>query len=116
LSKKISTFEHFFEHKKVAVILILGKSVTQHTSQENESEIFWIFCEKMIVFRCRKNYRLDLLRCMLEILKLKKNDFPAIFDQKKGVSFLTKKVSFFVTKNDTFFHKYFDIKLLNLEY
>jgi hypothetical protein len=71
LAKKI----HFFEHENVAIILTLGNSAAQHTSQENESEIFLNFCEKNVVFRCRKNYRLDLLRCMPEILKMEKNDF-----------------------------------------
>jgi hypothetical protein len=105
--KKRHIFDHFFEHKKVAIIFTPGKSAAHHTSQENESEILLKFCEKIVVFRCGKNYRLDLLRCMTEILKLRKNDF-CLFLKKKMVSvFWQKTCHFFLAKNVTFFDSFF---------
>jgi hypothetical protein len=69
----------------------------RHTSQENESEILLKKLEKSVVFRYEKNYRLDLLCCMREILKLQKNDFPPFSDQKKRVTFCPKKGETFCT-------------------
>jgi hypothetical protein len=88
---------------KVAISWAIEKFAIQHTCQENESEILLNYYEKMIVFRCRKNYRLDLLRCMREILKMKKNEFRLFLSKKMMFVFSQKKVSFFLTKKVSFF-------------
>ena len=116
LTKKRTTFEHFFEHKNVAIIWLLGKPAAQDTCQEIESEILLKCCEKMFIFRCRKNYRLDLLRCMLEIRKLEKNEFLLFSDKKMMSVFRPKKwhifVSLFGKKSVTFFNEKCDIMFL----
>jgi hypothetical protein len=87
----------------------------QDTSQENESEILLKKMKKIAIFRCRKNYRLDLLRCMREILKLKKNEFPPFWTKKYVSLFASKKASLFVqifdTKNDIFFSTSFKFQV-----
>jgi hypothetical protein len=112
-SEKVSFFDFFLTHFRnffgslfVRMFGDTGLIDTQHTCQENESEILLNFCEKIVVFRCRKNYRLDLLRCMREILKLKKNDFWLFWSKKNVSLFLTKKVTLFLAKNDTFFDSF----------
>ena len=94
---------------------MLANSAAQHTCQENESEIFLNFCEKIVVFRCRKNYRLDLLRCMREILKLQKNEIRLFLTKKMMFVFWPKTCHFFLTKNDTFFDSFFVTNIFLLQ-
>ena len=106
--KKVLKCCKFFCEKKCSNVVIFWlKTVAfyfnpkmfdaRHTCQENESEILSKKMKKSVVFRCRKNYRLDLLRCMREILKLKKNDFWLFWTQKNVSLFWSKKRHIFWT-------------------
>ena len=105
--KNGTVFLTLFRTQNVVMNGMLEDLAVHDTCQEIESEIFLKFCEKIVVFRCRKNYRLDLLRCMPAIRKLKKNEVP-LFWTKKTMSLFWQKmrhffVSFFWQKKGHFF-------------